>query len=963
MAEIAVKFLLERLGTFLVKEAELLGGIRQEIEEIREELESIQAFLKDADGKRDRKEGIKTWVNQVRRVAYDIEDAIDEFLLRFETRHAGHLGIMSFLGTLSNATTQLLPSHDLAIGVQAIKRRIVRIAERRRMYDIQMLNEDTSPDVTISQWRDYVQANLLEEAEVVGIEKDVELLVNQLVGVTGNNEKTYISVFGMGGLGKTTLARKVYNEPKMKKHFNCSTWVSVSQSFNTKTLLKFMLIEFGGIREPSSSKEAQEILLPSRDEIEQMDEVELGRKILSYLQGKKFILVLDDVWDETVCIDINSALPENNNGSRIMITTRIESVTSGLETIRSVNFIRHELKTFPDDVAMSLLCRKAFPGSTAIMPPEFQEVGKSMLQKCRGLPLAIATLGGILCKKTAVSKWEKVNDKGSTAIMPPEFQEVGEKMLQKCRGLPLAIATLGGILCKKKTVPEWEKVNDNLSSQLGNYESPTSKGSIRSILKMSYDELPLHLKPCFLYCGLFPEDHLIKRNKLIRLWIAEGFIEERSGKTFEEVGEHYMLQLINRSMLQIAETSMDGRVKSCRIHDLMRDLAISISWEEEFSFILDMMQVRRANVVSPRRMSVIGENKGIGDDESVISGAVGNTQLLRSLLFFPVDYIKRPNLASYSAQFMLLRILDLGGAEIKKLPKQIGRLLHLRYLCFRTQCYCRPKLPRSIGNLQNLETLDIRYLHQITHRGMKEKWHHYFPIRERIIILPKEIMRLRNLRHLCMGSWCAQMPKGVGNLRCLQTLTGLDGSRKGIATEIRQLKELRRLDIYRVKEEDAEEIYGSISSLRYLFRLGIEYEVGANFPFGERLPESPPPRLRVLELIHLSKLPYNLGSFHNLSTLSLILGTLWEDPFPLLQSLPCLSDLLLWHLHNVERLECGPSGFPKLRRLQLIHLQRLRTVIFVEGSMPSLKQLRIHYCFEAALHGIQHLKLEEHSIQ
>ncbi|XP_031491657.1 putative disease resistance protein At1g58400 isoform X2 [Nymphaea colorata] len=622
MAAIPVNFLLERLGTFLVKEAKLLGGIRQEIEKIREELESIKGFLEDADKKRDRNEGIKTWVNQVRRVAYDIEDAIDEFLLRFGTRHAGYGGIMNFLGTLSSAMTQLLPRHNLATRVQEIKKRIVEIAERRRNYDIQMLREDTSPDATIRQWRDYAEANFLEEAEVVGIEKDVKLLVNQLVG-----------------------------------------------------------------------------------------------------------------------------------------------------------------------------------------------------------------------------------------------------------------------------------------------------------------------------------------------GVTEGFIEERSGATAEEVGEDYMLQLIDRSMLQIAETSMDGRVKSCRIHDLMRDLAISISREEEFSFILDM-QVRRANVVSPRRMSVFGENKRIEDDEeSVLSGAVGNIQLLRSLLFFRVGYISTPNLISHSGQFMLLRVLDLSDVYIEKLPKQIGHLLHLRYLCFRTHWELthrnrRPKLPRSIGSLQNLETLDIRDTD--------------------IRMLPNEIIRLRNLRHLCMAPWNVDMPKGFSNLRCLQTLTGLDGSRKGIAAEIRELKELRRLDIEGVKKEDAEEIYGSISSMRHLFRLRIEHDDDhdddygdADFPFGKRLLESPPPRLQVLELRQLWELPDTLGSFNNLSKLTLTDGPFREDPFPRLESLPCLSDLRLYRLYNVDRLECGPLGFLRLRRLQLVDLTSLRTVTFAEGSMPSLKQLWIHHCGLAKVvpHGIQHLKLEVLSIK
>lgn len=208
-------------------------------------------------------------------------------------------------------------------------------------------------------------------------------------------------------------------------------------------------------------------------------------------------------------------MPNGSCSSRIIITTRIANIAT-FSSNQSKVYIRKPLS--PEE-SWSLFCKKAFRGK--------------------------------LC--------------------PPHLKNLSRQILKKCEGLPLAIVAIGGLLFGKD-VQEWEMISCNLATEL---ESNDVMQNFRKILSLSYNDLHYNLKNCFMYLGVFPEDCVIECATLIRLWIAEGFVKEREGMTLGEVAQRYLKELVNRSLVQIVETTLDGRIRSCRIHDLMRESILS----------------------------------------------------------------------------------------------------------------------------------------------------------------------------------------------------------------------------------------------------------------------------------------------------------------------------------------------------------------------------------------------------
>ncbi|XP_058075872.1 disease resistance protein RPM1-like [Magnolia sinica] len=261
-------------------------------------------------------------------------------------------------------------------------------------------------------------------------------------------QRTVISIVGMGGSRKMTLGKKIYKTAKTS--FDCHAWIYVSQSFEKKDILKRMLEGFYESRKEAATNHGKT-----------MDETNIGEMINDYLQGKRYALFLDDICDTSVWDDVKYALP-HDGGSKIIFTTRSENTAR------------------------------------------------------------------------------------------PHLVEVGNAMVKRCKGLPLAIVVIGGLMSKKSTdLAEWNDVLENLDWELKDNED---LARLNRVLLTSYNYLPFHLKYCFLYCGLFPEDHVIKRKKLIRVWVAEGFIEEHPRKTPKEVSSKITLlssaQLIDRNLLQ-----------------------------------------------------------------------------------------------------------------------------------------------------------------------------------------------------------------------------------------------------------------------------------------------------------------------------------------------------------------------------------------------------------------------------
>ena len=313
MAETAVSSLMDRLVHLLTQEAKLLAGIHGEVADIKDELESIQSFLKDADARAAAEEymseGVKTWVKQVREVTVRIDIAIDQYLL-LVAQHPRRHGFFGFLHKTTRLLKTLKPHHKIAAEIQEIKASLQKIKERSERYRFQSTSQGSSSNARSVRWNDPRKDSLyLDDANVVGIESPRDELIGWLI--EGSSHCTVVSVVGMAGLGKTTLVKKVYDHQTVQEHFDCHAWVSVSQSYNVEDMLRSMIKQF--------CKARMESLVAG---IETMDEASLINELREYIQQKRYVVIFDDVWKVDFWEDIKYALLNNNKGGRIMITTR-----------------------------------------------------------------------------------------------------------------------------------------------------------------------------------------------------------------------------------------------------------------------------------------------------------------------------------------------------------------------------------------------------------------------------------------------------------------------------------------------------------------------------------------------------------------------------------------------------------------------------------------------------------------
>lgn len=288
------------------------------------------------------------------------------------------------------------------------------------------------------------------------------------------------------------------------------------------------------------------------------------------------------------------------------------------------------------------------------------------------------------------------NNRAENTNLGTDMLDQAALIIKKCHGLPLAISTIGGFLATMpKTATEWRKVRVELDI------NPELR-SIKTVLMRSYDGLPYRLKSPFLYMSIFPEDYKIKRKRLIRRWIAEGYCTEMHGMTAEEVGDKYFDELLDRSMILLWEGAIQygGAIDSCQLHDLIREICIPKAREENLAFTLEE-GCCLSDAQGTIRHLVIGSNWK--RDKDVLESMVDLSHV-RSLTVFG-DWKS----FFISDKMRFLRVLDLGdtlGLRDHHLD-QIGQLLHLRYLSIRGCCniYC---LPSSLGNLRHLQTLDGR---------------------------------------------------------------------------------------------------------------------------------------------------------------------------------------------------------------------------------------------------------------
>ncbi|KAM2075911.1 hypothetical protein ACFX1T_038723 [Malus domestica] len=457
-----------------------------------------------------------------------------------------------------------------------------------------------------------------------------------------------------------------------------------------------------------------------------------------------------------------------------------------------------------------------------------------------------------------------------------ELESLAWKLVEKCEDLPLAVVTLGGLMSSKRSSSEWRRVYNSLNWHLTKHPMLES---MSSILLLSFNNLPNPLKPCFLYCALFPEDYLIRRKRLIKLWIAEGLVEPIDGVTPEEVAEDYLVELTGRSMLQVELRNEAGRPKACKMHDLMRELALSTSKNEKFGAtyvgreIVDKAEIRRLSIQKT---------------EGEINSCTGMSEL-RSFLVFGT-------LKKLPSGFKLLRVLDLEDAPIDRFPDELVYLFNLRYLNLKGNLI--EELPESIGRLRNLQNLNIRD--------------------SKIKALPKAISKLVNLRHLTMYRYTnyhygfmyvigIKAASDLSNLQKLQVLQSVESEGK-IIKVIRKMTQLTSLGITNVKASDEMDLCDSLQKLELLHYLFLMASDEEEFLRVNAL-SSPPPGLQKVYLAgKLEKVPLWFGSLHNLTRMSLRWSRLEEDVLPHIQALPNLERLGLINAYVGEKL-CFSGGF------------------------------------------------------
>ncbi|KAL6011429.1 hypothetical protein ACLOJK_001877 [Asimina triloba] len=454
--------------------------------------------------------------------------------------------------------------------------------------------------------------------------------------------------------------------------------------------------------------------------------------------------------------------------------------------------------------------------------------------------------------------------------------------------------------------------------------------------KRSYQSLPYYLKSCLMYFCIFPEESWIARGRLARLLIAEGLVEEVQGENAEDTAAKYIEELQRMRMLQSADTTSE-QGRTFKFHAHLRGYVLSLMEDQNF---VAACASPDAHVPSTTRRLSIHRN---GTD--VLSNL--NNRAIRSLLMCGVGRLSGSAwdcLKAAVCSLKLLRVLDLERVEIQTLPDEVGDLVHLRYLGLKHSDVS--ELPASLGNLRNLQTLDTRWCGRLT-------------------VLPDSILGLVRLRHLKLFKNNSldeiSIPKGIGKLNNIQTLTGVYGS-VSIAEELSSMQQIRKLRVVRVAANHAAELYASIANLGQLESLKLE--AGYGNPVYSTLPLeglAPTARLRRLLLEgHLERVPGFLITLENLTTLRLGFSGLSENPYAVLQQLPNLKNLCFWQAYNATQMGreiCRAGGFPKLEDFTICsHVLEEWTEI-EEGAFPSLKYLRLHNCMRLRMlpEGLQHV--------
>ncbi|KAL5570310.1 hypothetical protein UlMin_026885 [Ulmus minor] len=877
MAEALISAVLDQLVSFLEEQLSLVTDAENEFRSFTSTLEAIRAVLKDADRKQVQDASVKRWLDQLKDVSYDMDAVLDEWNAKLgeeeseaEAHEEGKKAEKALLKKLvcclissssshSNQIKQVGVRYHVASRIKELNGRLDRIGDEKKRYNfvenpiaIEPVQRETTSFKDIS--------------EVYGRDVEKQIVIDKLLRESSKAQKGFevIPVVGMGGIGKTSLAQLVYNDDVVISHFNKRIWVYATDPFDVVVVAKeiALALEVRGANEMANWR--LQTLLGRIDEA---------------IDGKKFFLVVDDVWtdDHRKWEPLEEALRKGALGSRILVTTRKTEVAEMMRA--KSNMIT--LAGLSEEVCWTIFSRLAF------------------------------------------SNGDKRDD---------ELEQIGRQIVQKCKGLPLAAKTLGSLMSfKEPTREDWNYV---LKSEL--WELKKFEEEVFIPLMLSYYDLPPLEKRCFLFCSYFPKDRSIGRDDLIQLWLSQGYLSSK--RNYWEQGLVCFRNLAKRSLFQNFDEDYKGDIIRCKMHDIVHDFALFLTENEFFNMKLNGEEIevnKRA-----RHYTLLLEN------QAQLPSQVYQKKNLRAL--FVQNMCSSPLRFDTLSKTSIVKTLTLSGCKITHVPKNIDKLIYLRYLNLSNNTELRT-LPETLCNLVNLQTLKLDGCESLRR-------------------LPKGIGKLASLRHLhLLGTRVEGIPKSLRELTNLQTLDEFrlapDEKEAMTLQDLNQLNSLR--GTIRIKEigevEDASEAEkAQLKNKEHLDELVLEFEECGDKQATALLEVlQPHPNLKSLGIVdYHGAFPSWMISLVNLKMLDLDCPACEVlPPFGKLQS---LESLCLGSMEKVERVGGEFLGieshahttisFPKLKHLQFDYMPNWKEW---EGSredssltpiMPCLSSLEILFC-------------------
>ncbi|XP_027157960.1 putative disease resistance RPP13-like protein 1 [Coffea eugenioides] len=707
----------------------------------------------------------------------------------------------------------------------------------------------------------------------------------------------------MGGVGKTTLAQMVYNDDRVNEFFDSKAWACVSDDFDifgvTKTILK--------------------AITPGVCDYEDLNMVQV--KLSEALTRKRFLIVLDDVWNEKYedWDILRRPFLVGSSGSKIIVTTRHHRVASVMSSTAG-----YSLEELRDDESLCLLARHALGRTNFDRYPNLEGIGRSVARKCKNLPLAVKTLGGLLRARSTPDEW--------TDILNSEIWEIKE-----------------------------------------------DQSDILPALRLSYYHLPAHLKPCFAYCSIFPKDYEFDKYELVLLWMAEGFLEEsKASELMEDMGENYFKELLMRSFFQQSSSTSSRFV----MHDLINDLARYVAGDFCSRLTDDLEENIKCTILDKvRYASFTSSAYGASQKFKTLQ----KTKHLRSFLPLPIFvedgrefyefHIPKKVIAELLLELRYSRVLSFSGYVIFDLPNSIGELIHLRYLNLSGTWL--KLLPESLSNLCNLQTLRLRNCRKLINlpvgiRKLINLRHLENSNTSQLHEMPSGIDQLTSLQTLSkvvVSKHGGFRLNDLGNLSLLAgslAILGLQNVKNVQEARDANLKNKRDLDelvlawnseydgsLSKVLQQDLLEAlrpHTNLTSLEIEFYKGDKFSswVG-DYSFTKLV------KVSLRGCTHCKCLP-SLGQLPALKDLSIqsmrevkAVGTelcgkdcSWEFSFPLLESLT-FDDMPEWEewtcLSSAGENECR---FPLLRKLCISRCSKLKSIPVLH--LPSLSELKLQKC-------------------